>query len=346
MENIWFCLVAVMVALYVVFDGYDLGAGILHLWVARSDAERRQVLGSIGPVWDGNEVWLLAGGGTLYFAFPALYAAGFSGFYLPLMMVLWLLILRAISIEFRNHIETPVWRPFWDATFSLSSLLLSIFLGAALGNVVRGVPLDAEGYFFEPLWTNFQLGQETGVLDWYTILIGVASLVALAMHGALWLALKTTDAVQQRSWNLARWAWYLLASLTVLITLVTFQVQPHVPRQLAANLWGCIFPALALLGLGAMFWFIRRKAELQAFLASCAYLLGMLTSAVFGLYPYVLPSNSNPELSLTVQNAAAPAYGLQVGIYWWVVGMALATGYIIYVHRRFRGKVALGESGY
>ena len=142
METIWFCLVAVMIAVYVVLDGFDLGAGIVHLFVARTDAERRAVLGSIGPVWDGNEVWLLAGGGTLYFAFPALYASSFSGFYLPLMIVLWLLILRGISIEFRNHIQSLVWQPLWDAVFAGASALLAIFFGAALGNVVRGVPLD------------------------------------------------------------------------------------------------------------------------------------------------------------------------------------------------------------
>src|SRR5713226_705244 len=132
METIWFCIVALMIALYVLLDGFDLGAGAIHLLVAKSDAERRQVLASIGPVWDGNEVWLLAAGGTLFFAFPALYASGFSGFYLPLMMVLWLLILRGISIEFRNHLESPVWAPLWEAVFFFSSTLLAVFFGAAL----------------------------------------------------------------------------------------------------------------------------------------------------------------------------------------------------------------------
>src|SRR5450759_561604 len=142
METIWYCLVAVMIAVYVVLDGFDLGAGIVHLFVARTEGERRAVLGSIGPVWDGNEVWLLTGGGVLYFAFPALYASAFSGFYLPLMMVLWLLILRGIAIEFRNQISNALWTPFWDGVFSLASGLLAIFFGAALGNVVRGVPMD------------------------------------------------------------------------------------------------------------------------------------------------------------------------------------------------------------
>ncbi len=160
METIWYCLVAVMIAIYVVLDGFDMGAGIVQLFVARTDGERRAVLSSIGPVWDGNEVWLLAGGGTLYFAFPRLYASSFSGFYLPLMIVLWLLILRGISIEFRNHLQSLVWQPLWDVVFAAASGLLAIFFGAALGNVVRGVPLDRSGEFFLPLWTDFTGRQE------------------------------------------------------------------------------------------------------------------------------------------------------------------------------------------
>ena len=166
MATLWFMIVAVMVTAYVVLDGFDLGAGAIFLLVAKTPDERRMVLRAIGPVWDGNEVWLLAAGGTLYFAFPLLYASSFSGFYLPLMMVLWLLMLRAIGIEFRGHIENPVWQGFFEVIFSVSSALLAIFLGAALGNVIRGVPLGPEGYFFEPLWTNFRLGDQTGILDW------------------------------------------------------------------------------------------------------------------------------------------------------------------------------------
>ena len=155
MASLWFWIVAAMIATYAVLDGFDLGAGAIYLIAAKTNDERRQVLRAIGPVWDGNEVWLLAAGGTLYFAFPRLYASSFSGFYLPLTIVLWLLILRAIGIEFRAHIENRVWQDFFDVIFSVSSILLAVFFGAALGNVVRGVPLDSSGYFFEPLWTNF-----------------------------------------------------------------------------------------------------------------------------------------------------------------------------------------------
>src|SRR5215510_9580720 len=155
---VWFWLVAVMITAYVVLDGFDLGAGVLHLFIAKTDEERRTVIRTIGPVWDGNEVWLLAGGGTLYFAFPLLYASGFSGFYLPLTIVLWLLILRGIGIEFRAHVASPVWRELFDGSFALSSIALAVFFGAALANVLRGVPLQSDGYFFSPLWTDWRVG--------------------------------------------------------------------------------------------------------------------------------------------------------------------------------------------
>jgi cytochrome bd ubiquinol oxidase subunit II len=345
MGEIWFCLVAVMLTVYVVLDGFDLGAGVVHLWIAKTDAERRQVLRSIGPVWDGNEVWLLAAGGTLYFAFPALYAASFSGFYLPLMMVLWLLVLRGVSVEFRSHVEGAVWTGFWDVVFSLSSLLLAVFYGAALGNVVRGVPLDSHGRFFEPLWTNFRLGSNTGILDWYTILVGVTALAALALHGALWVALKTSGDLHERARRFAHRAWFVAVALTVLVTAVTFRVQPHVPSSLSARPWGIILPVLAVAGLASMAWFHRRGRDPSAFASSCAYIVGMLTSVAFGLHPYVLPASTNPAYALTVENAKAQDYGLKIGLVWWVIGMALATGYTVFTYRRFAGKVtAASES--
>jgi len=334
-----------MIALYVLLDGFDLGAGAIHLLVAKTDDERRQVLASIGPVWDGNEVWLLAAGGTLYFAFPALYAGGFSGFYLPLMMVLWLLILRGISIEFRNHIHSAVWEPLWDFLFSASSLLLAVFFGAALGNVVRGVPLDASGYFFEPLWTNFQLGEQTGILDWYTILVGVLALLALVMHGGLWVGMKTSGPVSERAGKLAARSWFGVLVLTAVVTAVTFRVQPQILVNLKTWPWGFVFPALAVAGLAGVAFELIRKDELKAFLASCAYLAGMLTSAVFGLYPMVLPAR-NAVYSMTIASAKAGDYGLKIGLAWWVIGMVLATGYFRLVYRSFAGKVPVDGKGH
>ena len=345
METLWFCLVAVMVAMYVLLDGFDLGAGAIHFLVARTNEERRQVIATIGPVWDGNEVWLLAAGGVLYFAFPLLYASGFSGFYLPLMMVLWLLILRGTSIEFRNHIKSAVWVPFWDFVFSLSSLLQAICLGAALGNVVRGVPLDESNYFFEPLWTNFRLGDHTGILDWYTILVGVTSLAVLMMHGSLWVQFKTEAAVRTRASRVASALWWAVLILTGLLTVITFQVQPQVMANFKTWPVGYILPALAIAGLVGVQFELRRAKELNAVLASCTYLLGMLTSVVFGVYPMVLPAR-NPIYSLTIENAKAGDYGLRVGIIWWIIGMILAAGYFIYVYRIFAGKISANSDTY
>jgi cytochrome bd ubiquinol oxidase subunit II len=340
METIWFCLVALMIAVYVLLDGFDLGAGAIHFLVAKTDGERRQVLASIGPVWDGNEVWLIAAGGTLYFAFPALYASGFSGFYLPLIMVLWLLIVRGISIEFRNHIRSAVWQPMWDFLFCASSLLLAVFYGAALGNVVRGVPLDASGYFFEPLWTNFRLGNATGILDWYTILVGVVALAALVMHGALWVRMKTVGALSDRAASVAGRAWWAVVLLTILVSAVTFRVQSNIEKNFSRWPWGIVFPLLAAAGLVTVKIYLARKIEWKAFLGSCAYLAGMLTSVVFGVYPMVLPAR-NPLYALTAENAKAGAYGLKVGLVWWFIGIALATGYFVFVYRSFAGKVDL-----
>jgi cytochrome bd ubiquinol oxidase subunit II len=338
-EIVWFCLVAVMIAVYVVLDGFDLGAGIVHLFVARTEDERRQVIASIGPVWDGNEVWLLAGGGTLYFAFPALYAAAFSGFYLALMMVLWLLILRGISIELRNHIESPLWKSFWDLIFAGSSALLALLFGVALGNVVRGVPLDSNGYFFLPLWTNFRPAPDAGIVDWYTLLIGAAAFVALTIHGCCWVVLRTTNELRERSRAFGAKAWWSVVALTLMITFFSFDLQPNVAQEFRQRPWGVMFPALAIVGLVGVRIAIGRHRDLGAFLCSCAYLIGMLTSAAFGVFPYVLPSNGAPEAGLTVSNAAAATYGLHIGLWWWIPGMLLATMYSAFVYRHLAGKV-------
>ena len=338
MGTLWYCLVAGMIAVYVLLDGFDLGAGAIHLIIAKTDAERRQVLASIGSVWDANEVWLIAAGGTLFFAFPVLYASSFSGFYLPLMMVLWLLILRGASIEFRNHVKSRVWDPFWDSLFAASSALLAVFFGAALGNVVRGVPLDESGYFFEPLWTDFRLGDLTGILDWYTILVGLLALIGLVMHGALWVRMKTTGPVSDRAARIAGSAWWGVICVTALVTAITFRVQPRVKENLTMWPWGLFFPLLAVAGAAGVKFELVKHDERKAFYASCAYFMGMLTSVVFGLYPMVLPARS-PVYSLTVASAKAGTYGLRVGAIWWTLGMILAASYFSFLYRSFAGKV-------
>ena len=339
MATVWFCLAAFLIAGYVVLDGFDLGAGIVQLFVARTEPERDQVLESIGPVWDGNEVWLLAAGGTLFLAFPALYASAFSGFYLALMIALWLLILRGIAIEFSHRTAGPLWRVLWPTVFGWASALLALVFGLALGNVVRGVPLDASGYFFLPLWTDLRPVAEAGIIDWYTLLVGVAAFLALAVHGSLWVVVKTEGDLQERTRAFGAKCWAAVVVATLLLSPVSFGIQPHLLEQFRSHPWGVVFPALAIAGMIGARWLSARRRDLPAFLASSLYLAGMLGSAAFGVFPAVLPSNTSPDLSLTIYNAAAGDHGLVGGLWWFIPGMLLAMGYAAVAYRHFAGKV-------
>jgi cytochrome bd ubiquinol oxidase subunit II len=347
METLWFMIVAAMVAAYVVLDGFDIGAGAIFLGAAKTSDDRRKILRAIGPVWDGNEVWLVAAGGTLYFAFPLLYASSFSGFYLPLMMVLWLLMLRGIGIELRAHVDNPVWVGFFELIFCVSSVLLAIFFGAALGNVVRGVPLGVDGYFFEPLWTNFRVGANTGILDWYTVLTGVIALVTLTAHGSLYVAVKTDGELNQRTRNVALRAWPLQLILTIVGVVATCYVQPTVLDNYKQHVVGFLIPVIVFGGLGVMIYAIRKGLDKIAFVGSALYIVGMLVGAAFALYPVVLPATTDPaHRSLTIYNTAAGRHGLTVGLTWWCLGMVLALGYFVLLFRMFRGKVRLEGEGY
>ena len=340
MGLIWFWIVALMLVAYVVLDGFDIGAGIAHFLIGRTHQDRDVILRSIGPVWDGNEVWLLAGGGTLYFAFPLLYASSFSGFYLPLMIVLWLLILRGIGIELRSHFGTVVWRGFFDGSFAISSILLAIFLGAALANVIRGVPLNADGYFFAPLWTNWKVGPNPGILDWYTVIGGLVALIALGIHGSLYLAVKTDGELQQRARDLAQRAWILLLILTILSLTATMLVRPAVLQSYFRYPIAFLIPAGVLASLFGILLYSRKERDFPAFLSSCLYLTLMLAGAAVGLCPVLLPSSRNSAQDITISNSLAGHHGLAVGLVWWGFGILLAIGYFIFVYRMFRGKVA------
>jgi cytochrome bd ubiquinol oxidase subunit II len=345
METIWFILVALMLTAYVVLDGFDLGAGIISPLVARNHDERRLILRAIGPVWDGNEVWLIASGGALFFAFPLLYASSFSGFYLPLMIVLWLLMLRGVGVELRSHVNNPLWWSFFDFVFSISSLLLAIFFGAAIGNVVRGVPLNSDGYFFEALWTNFRVGTNPGILDWYTVLTGLLALVTLTVHGSHYIAVKTEGEVHNRACRVALFGWVMLVLLTALSLVATIYVRPQVLDNFRIRFWGWIIPALVFGSLVAIPVFGRKGRDLAAFVGSTAYIVSMLGGAGFAIYPNLLPASTNPSYSLTIHNAKTGAYSLRVGLVWWLFGIALAIGYFIFIYRLFRGKVVLDEEG-
>ncbi len=333
METLWFCLLWWMLATYVVLDGMDLGVGMLHLFVARTPDQRKQVIASVGPVWDGHEVWLVAAGGTLFFAFPKLYAVSLSGFYLPLMMVMWLLVFRALGIELRHQLEDRLWTEFWDAAFAIASLLLALFLGIALGNVVRGVPLNVDGVFFEPLWTDFRVSLQTGVLDWYTVVVGCTAVSALAHHGALWLSARTDGHVQRRSGRLARGLWPLVMGASVAVSCVSFWVHPNPLLSLADRPWGVLFPTVAMVGLVGSGVFHHRGRGHWAYLASAIYLYGMVASAAIGIYPYALPGR-HPAHGLTVQAAATTESSLAIALCWWIPGMLLAAGYFTFMYRK------------
>jgi cytochrome bd ubiquinol oxidase subunit II len=333
MGTLWFWLIGFMLATYVVLDGFDLGAGILHLFIARTEEERGEVVRSIGPVWDGNEVWLLASGGALVLAFPTLYATSFSGFYLPLMMVLWLLMGRALGIEMRHYLRDPLWDQFWNVIFAVSSSLLALFLGVALGNVIRGVPLTADGQFFEPLWTDFRVGEQTGILDWYTILVGLAAVTALTYHAALWLHWRTRLRVQHRVSTSIPLLFILLVVLWLATIVASIAVQPVLMRNFQSRPWGALLPIVSFLALVASLHLHRRQMPGTAFLASSLTLYVMLGSAAAGLYPYVLPAR-NPQWGLTISQVASTPESMTLALYWLVPGMMLVGIYTYFVYTK------------
>ena len=345
MASLWFWIVAAMLGAYAVLDGFDLGAGIIYLIAAKEPDERRKVLRAIGPVWDGNEVWLLATGGVLYFAFPRLYASSFSGFYLPLMMVLWLLILRGVGIEFRSHIDNPMWQDFFDTIFSVSSVLLALFFGVALGNVIRGVPLDKNGSFFEPLWTNFWLGPQTGILDWYTLLIGAVALVTITAHGSYYVALKTDADLGRRARGFALLCWPVQFFLSCSALVATYFIRPEIMNNYVQHKIAILVPLVVFLSLGVMLWANPKGKERIAFAASSFFIVAMLVGAAAALYPIVLPARDRQN-DLTIANTAAGSHGLSVGLIWWTLSAALAIAYFVFIYKKFSGKVQLGEGHY
>lgn len=270
METFWFIALACMLITYAVLDGFDLGAGVLHLVEAKTEEERKTVLNVIGPVWDGNEVWLIAFGGTLYFAFPHVYASAFSGLYLPLTMVLWFLMFRALGIELRRHFTDHLWITFWDFAFSAASLGLTIVFGAGLGIVIRGVPLDENGWFFLPFWTDFQPANKGGVLDWMTLLYAVASTAVLSGHGALFVTYKTHGALSDRSRRVAGRAWIVASILVLPAWLVTYLARPELMNKLSAgglvSVFSILLGLLVFAALAGIWICMQRKLDLQAFL--------------------------------------------------------------------------------
>jgi cytochrome bd ubiquinol oxidase subunit II len=346
--ELWFAIAAVMLAAYVVLDGFDFGAGTLHLFVAKTDPERRQVLAAIGPFWDGNEVWLLATGGVLFVAFPPVLASGLSGFYFAIFLVLWTLILRGIAIEFRSHVEHPLWRAAWDAGFWLASTLLPVLFGAALGNLIRGLPIDPNGWFSLALFTDFTAQPPVGLLDWYTVSAGLFAWLAVAAHGAMFLWWRTDGPVHERSRVAAGWLFgavsVLLPPLTIATAIVNRPMLAALPGRPVA--WVALLVAMG--GLATVWWSLRRSQALRAFLGSCAFLTGMLAATAACVFPVMLRAIDDESRSLTAYNSSVPESSLRIALSWWSIGFPLAVLYFVVLFRIHRGKVAgaTGRHGY
>lgn len=331
MNEAWFVLLTLMLIGYAVLDGFDLGVGALHLFVARTEAERETNINAIGPVWNGNEVWLLAAGGSMVAAFPVLYASGISGFYLPIMLVLWLLILRGIGIEFRHQVENSLWREAWDVVFCFSSALLALLFGVAVGNVLRGMPFDATGRF---------QGSFSLMLNPFALLGGVLGLTILCLHGATYLSMKTEGDLQERARRIGRRMWYAVIGLLLAVTGSSFLVRP----DFMANFVNA--PALFLLtALGAaaailVFLSLRNGNDKRAFQASSGLIIAVLASVAAGLFPHLLPAlYGHANDGLTIYNAASPPHSLKTAMGVYLGGMAIVIGYMVVVYRVWSGKV-------
>jgi len=345
MAELWFWLVSVMFAIYVVMDGFDFGSGALHLVVARTNEERRTVLAAIGPFWDGNEVWLLAGGGSLFLAFPKVLGAGFSGFYLAMFLVLWTLILRGCAIEFRSHVQGVLWRSFWDTGFAVASLLMPLLLGVALGNVLRGVPLTAEGTFQLPLFTHFGPSAPVGLLDVYTVLVGVFAVVTILAHGSVFLAWKAGGEVRTRSARLAPRLWMAVGLLWPLVAFATHRVNPAVFAGSLRNPLAMVFTGVLLAGFAALVVGLVKERPLLAFLGSGAFILGLLAATAASVWPVMLPSILDPAWSLTAPQSASSEASLRKGLGWWALGFPIALAYVAFLFRIHRGPARAAAEG-
>ncbi len=332
----WFVLLSAMLAAYAVLDGYDLGVGALHPWVAKTAEERRICVNAIGPVWNGNEVWLIAAGGMMLVAFPRVYASGFSGFYLALMAVLWLLLMRGIAIEFRSHFAHHMWRGFWDVTFGLASIFLALFLGVALGNIVRGLPIAPNGYF---------QGSFTLLLNPYSLLTGLLSLTLLVWHGANYLRRKAVGTLEERARQWAAGLWWAALALIAGMTAATLALRAGIGANFLRQPLALILPAVTVAGLGLGFWSRRRGRQVAAFRASTMVIVGLLGSAAASVYPALLPSTLDRHDSLTIFNAASTPHALFTSFLANIVGMIAVAFYSYHVHRTFAGKVHLPAPG-
>lgn len=337
LSDIWFVLFVVIIAGYLILDGFDMGVGILHLPLARTDVERRTFLNSIGPVWDGNEVWLVLGGGVLFAVFPLAYASLFSGLYTAFMLVLLVMILRTVALEFRSKEASSRWRGTWDAVFGIASISLAFFLGLAFGNVLSGLPLDAEG--------NIRVGL-IGLLTPFAILVGLTTVAMFSVQGGIYLLMKTEGEVYDR---IARTVPRLMVAFFVLNTLVVVAMvlfHQQITARYTEQIWPVVFPTAALLALLASYTMIRRGHAFRAFLGSSAMIGLLLVSGAIGMFPNLIISTIDQAYDLTVYNAASADNTLQVALFIALIGMPFVLLYTAGVYYIFRGKTVVDTHGY
>ena len=357
MEVFWYIIIAIVLAVFFILDGYDFGTGIIHLFLAKKEEDKEVIAKSAGLFWDSNEVWLVVAGGMLFMAFPTFYASVFSGFYLPLIIVLWLIIFRAIGLEFRSQFNFQIWKDIWDTSFGVSSLLLALFFGIALGNIVRGVNLGGveneislyEGhYFFLPLWdSSFSpLSETPGVIDWFTIIIGLISVVTLAIHGANWIILKTNSSINNQLKKVIFKLNILLFLLTILSLVVWQIINPDSLNNFIEKPYLLVFPLLYLVGLIGLFFIKTLKKDIYGFVLSTMLILGGITSSLASLFPVLLPSTNSVHESLTIYNTATSQYGLSVALNWGIVGFILLFVYLIVQKRLLGGKIDKMDYGH
>jgi cytochrome d ubiquinol oxidase subunit II len=322
--DVWFALLGLVIATYVVLDGFDLGAGALYFALGRTPRERERIGSAIGPVWNGNEVWVIVAGGVLFLAFPKAYAGAFSGLYFGLMIVLWLLIGRGLALELRHQLEHPLWHQACDVVFGLASATLAFVLGVALGNVVRGMPLGADGYFQLDLF---------GILNWYALLVGAFAVVVLCAQGASFLAVRTDGDLGARA---RVWARRLIpAEIAGLVVMIgpTYAVRHHMLTVFGDHPWVLVFPLLVLAALATAIVSQMRGEWGRAFAANSVAIAATLATMAAGLYPWVLPARQGRPYGLSVHNAAAGHHGLAVALVWFTLAIVLALGYFVYTYR-------------
>ncbi len=327
-QIIWFILWGVLWAVYFTLDGFDFGAGILHPFLARNDTEKRVIINTLGPVWDGNEVWLITAGGATFAAFPTTYALMFSYLYSALLIILFALIFRGVAFEFRGKGEMEGWKKGWDLAIFLGSLIPALLFGVAFGNIFQGLPMDAQGYH----------GTLLSLLNPYGLLSGILFVLLFVVHGALWLTVKTSGELSERASVTASKIWWVLLCVAVVFLAYTAFATKLYANFLAQVLW-FIVPLVAVLALVGIKVFAAQKKWHRAFFSSCVTIAMVVFTGVIGLYPNLIPSSLDERYSLTIFNSSSSIYTLKIMTAVALVFVPVVIGYQIWNYRVFRHRL-------